>query len=152
MQDSSHPRQHGDSRVGLFVVLGLLLVSVPLALVSHAAFLRSEDELGPVRARMVERGATATPTECVDEVMTWRPSCDAVKGLCERSVPELVFACMGGQDRDAYCTSIKSEAENTAFGFGDCQARGFTRREGSCAGAWRAVVNFCNGRSPTRLL
>jgi hypothetical protein len=149
-QNPSHPERPGGTRTGLLVVGALIVASVPLALASHSLFLRSEDELSQVRVRMEDLGRSVDPMGCVSAVLDWRPNCGALKGLCDRSVPELVYACMGAQDRAEYCEGIQKDTDSTSFGFGDCQARGFGRRAGSCAGAWRAVANFCTGRAPTR--
>lgn len=139
-------------RTALWVVVLSLVGSAPLAWFAWRAFSESEAALRPVRDHFREMGPTATPDQCVAEVLEWRPTCTALKGLCGRSVPELVYSCMGTGDRAEYCASITQDSLSTEFGFGDCESRGYSQRDPTCAAAWRSVANFCNGRSPTRLM
>lgn len=149
----STPSNASDLRkTALWVVILSLLGSAPLAIFAYMQFSASEAELLPVRTRFRELGATSQPGQCVDAVLEWRPTCTALKGLCARSVPELVYTCMGGGDRREYCASIEDESSSTNFGFGDCEGRGYSQRDPTCAAAWRSIANFCTGRSPTRLM
>jgi hypothetical protein len=90
------------------------------------------------------KGKNATVEQCIDVTMHWYQSCEAMKSLCESSVPRVMQECLVAQDRSGDCKELGLTTMNTHFGFQECEARKVTRfTRKACANAYRAIDHRC---------
>jgi hypothetical protein len=134
-------------RTAMLVIGGLILCSTVIAIIAYGKFVDSEKNLHQDFEEMRAKGETLTISECVDEVLVWRHSCDAMVFLCDRSIGRMMEMCMDGQDRSAYCAAMDTkEMTRTTFGYAECKAKGAHKNRQTkkqCGTTWRAVAAWC---------
>lgn len=96
-------------------------------------------------ASMQARGKDLDFEQCVTEVVTWVPRCEAMSTLCESVSPNMMEACLKGRDRRAECKAIQDRPQDAHFGFKECQARQLTRRamKKVCGNSYKALDEHC---------
>jgi hypothetical protein len=141
---------------GAWVIITLFGIAVLLGAVAFWRFTRSDRFIQASLAEVQRRAGQLAPEECVDWAVSWAARCQAMKALCEGSVPRLVEACLMKADRHAYCASLGDSYRTTSFGVTQCRARlssspargGAERRRGglgkkACALSYGAVARYC---------
>ena len=138
--------ERSSRRTGSSPVILLLSLSTLLGAVAYWRFTVSERFLTRSFVVLERRGRTLTVEKCVDEVLRWGTRCEAMKSLCDASVPRQLEACLAGSDRSAYCRSIGQRYMATEFGVPECRARGILHRgreKTNCALSYRAIAAYC---------
>jgi hypothetical protein len=103
-------------------------------------------------AEVALKGKSSSVEDCINVTMEWYESCEAMKSLCESSVPRVMRECLIGQDRIAVCTDLGQITMDTHFGFKECEARGVTRfTRKACASAYRAIDHHCTDLKKAQL-
>jgi hypothetical protein len=126
------------------VVGGVLLASTVLGVVATSGYLRSEESLTVARAAFGEIGSELSPGGCLERVLTWRASCDAMKSLCDASSYRMMESCLLAKDRSTYCAEVGEATSHTSFGNEDCKSRGLDRDgRKACAACYRAIDAHC---------
>jgi len=130
------------------VVVALLTVATAMGVVAFWRFSESDKFLSHVMVEMENAGKTSSPEQCVDEVVKHASTCEAMKSLCDSSAPRWMEACLRGQDRVGYCSTLGDTPKATSFGFKACKDRQVDRRtKGACASAYRAIAAHCESVS-----
>jgi hypothetical protein len=130
---------HGAGKV-LALLFGLATL---LGVIAYWRFTRSDRYLQRTLKAIVQRGPSLSPEQCVDEVLVWSRRCQAMKSLCDASVPRMMEGCLWGADRRPFCGRLGDRVMATQFGFAECRARGRDRRDKTCALAYRTLADHC---------
>ncbi len=128
-----------------WVLLSIFVLSGVLGIVAYWRFTRSDRYLAAAFAQIQQRGKALTPEQCIDEVIGWTHRCEAMKSLCEASIPRMTELCLAAADRRDYCASLGQAVRSTEFGVPECRARGAIKREAKkvCALCYRGVATHC---------
>ena len=142
--------QAQQRRGGSWVILALFAGSILIGVVSYYQFMRSEELLHKDFAEMRTRGAQYAVEQCVDEVLLWHTTCEAMGVLCDKSVGRMMEMCLDGRDRTSYCASLDlTESHTSGYGYKECAERGMhagkqkRKKKKVCGTAYRAVAYHC---------
>jgi hypothetical protein len=131
---------------GARVIVTLFLLAIMLGAVAFWRFTRSDRFIQASLAEVQSQAAQLTPEECVGWAVSWAARCQAMKALCEGSIPRIVEACLMKSDRHAFCASLGDTYRVTSFGVAQCRAR-LAKRDGlgkkACALSYGAIARYC---------
>lgn len=136
---ASPPRRSSGPRV----VATLLAISSLLGVLAFYRYSQSERALVAALTAMAGRAASLDVEGCVDETLAWNKRCEAMKTLCDASVPRMMETCLRGADRSRRCRELGERVMATQYGVAECKARGRTRRDKPCALSYRAIASHC---------
>ena len=131
---------------GARVILTLFVIGGVLGVVAFWRFTRSDRFIQTSLAEVQGRAAQLTPEGCVGWAVDWAGRCQAMKALCEGSVPRMVEACLIRADRHAYCASLGDTYRATSFGVTQCRARRSSKNglgKKACALSYGAIARYC---------
>lgn len=145
LEDRQRHKGSDQGRSAKALVASLVAAATLIGVVAFWRFSTSERFLSGVMVEVRDKGKTATPEQCVDEVVRQAAKCEAMKSLCDASAPRWMNACLRGTDRSAYCASLGSAPRATSFGYEACKRREVDRRtKKACASAYRAIAAHCS--------
>jgi len=131
-------------RSWIWVLLSLGALATGMGAVAYRNYARSESYLAASYERMRLRGAGLDVEGCVDETLAWTRDCEAMKSLCDASMPHVLQICLGAAERTAYCAAVRTRSSDTRFGFAECKARALDRNETkSCGICYRSIDAYC---------
>ena len=137
---------------GGMLIFILLSLSIVIGVVAFWRFTRSDRYLRRAFVAMQSRGHDLTAEQCIDEVLRWSGTCEAMKSLCDASIPRMMQACLVARDRKALCQELGQKVMATQFGFVECKARQLNpQRKTTCALAYREIAEYCLQLERTRL-
>ncbi|MCC6159242.1 MAG: hypothetical protein IT350_14425 [Deltaproteobacteria bacterium] len=127
------------------VVVALILGSIAIGAIAFWRYRSSEVVLTRARIDIEAKGPTLSPPECVESVVDWARHCEAMKTLCDASMPRMTKTCVEAADRRAYCDELGRDAWMSArFGYDECERLGVDRTAmKACALAYRSIANHC---------
>jgi len=129
---------------GYWVIALIFSFSSIIGIVAYSKYVSSEKTLLQNFNKMSSLGKTASVETCVDHVLNWRKTCQAMKSLCDVSVPRMMGACLGSQNRKPYCNQLGTTSSDTHFGYKECQARKVNKKtKKACALSYRVIDNHC---------
>ncbi len=132
-------RWSGNTVVGL-----LLFVSLVIGVLAYRRFVASDRFLAQQLREIGERGHALSAEQCVDEVLARRDRCEAMKSMCNSTVPDMMDRCLGAKDRAAACQDWGAVVMSTRFGFDACAGRRLSRdARAACATSYRVIATHC---------
>lgn len=140
------------NRTSTRVVLALIIASVIIGVVAFWRYRMSETALTQARLDIARKGAALTPEQCVETVVEWARRCEAMKTLCDASMPRMTKVCLEAADRAEYCARVGHDAmAASSFGYDDCERLGGDRNAmKACALSYRAIANHCENLAAGR--
>jgi hypothetical protein len=126
------------------VVAALLAIASLLGVLAFYRYSQSERALVAELTAMAKRAASLDVDGCVSETLAWNKRCEAMKTLCDASVPRMMETCLRGADRSSRCRALGDRVMATQYGVAECKARGRTRRDKPCALSYRAIASHCD--------
>ena len=145
-QDQGAPAPAAPRISAGWIVGALFAASFAIGVVAYARYVSSEKALTADLAAIADKGKALSVEQCVDEVLAWHARCEAMKSLCDLSIPRMMFECLKAQDRAPYCDGLTRTTEETTFGVAECKARGaYSERttRNVCATAYRSIDAHC---------
>lgn len=129
------------------VLIGLSLVAVAMGVFAYYRYITSEKAIMAGMAELEVKGATLDGEGCVDTVLAWHKTCDALSVMCNDAVKIAMYHCLESRDRSEDCGKLKPDVVSKGqWVFGVCKDRGTEcrrRKECPCADAYRALDSFC---------
>ena len=140
------------------MVLFLLGLSVFLGIFAYRSYSNSEVHLHAAFQDLAAKGASLNTEECVPVVLHWHENCQAMKSLCDHSIPMAMTHCLKRPEGEAlrtkerldYCGSFRWPQSKSKWTYGKCKVLGISKNDGSrrdqikaCGNAFSAIENFC---------
>lgn len=144
MHTSSPPPAVPRRHFGYVIVTALLALSTGFGIMAYRNYDRSEKHLIGALEDFSRKGAGLDAIQCVDEVLNWAPHCDAMKDLCDASVPRLMDRCLKARGRAEDCSAWAAKSEDPKFVFSACRERGVAKyMKKTCGNAYKAIGQYC---------
>ena len=128
-----------------YLIAGVLALAILITIVFTLRYRKSLVYLSQSTAAFKEDGKKLDLEGCVDKVLVWNKSCEALKDLCDKSVPRMMKLCLTAQDRKLQCAGLKLGAGFVRTYHKACNDRGY--RKGSvtkpCDQAYQTVGAHC---------
>lgn len=135
------------SRSLRWVLIGVTVVGLLMALAMHRAYVNGERVVQAALPQMEQTGKTVSAEGCIDAIIAWHKSCEATAVMCNNGVKTAMFHCLKAQDRTGDCAKLPSgEGMDGKWVFLTCKERKTPckrTKECACADAYRSFDSFC---------
>ena len=147
-----------SGRSAAIVLTILFTCSTVMGVVAYWRYTESERFLHRDWAEISAKGSKIDAEECVPLVLEWHRNCEAMKSLCNHSIPMTMTHCLGQDratpervaERKAYCDAMVTPSSLGRWTFKKCKAIGVSKEHGStrderkaCSYAFKALEEFC---------
>ena len=133
-------------------------LSIILGVIAFWRYKESEKHLHIAFDEIRAAGAALSTEECVSRVLSWRTECEAMKSLCDQSIPMAMSHCLSAKDRSGYCTALRADASDASadknrgrWTYQKCKDHGVTKANGygrddvkACGHAFTTIQTFCS--------
>ena len=140
------------------MVTVLLSLSVIIGVLAYWRYTVSERHLHQAFDALAAQGASIDTEACVPTVLAWHRRCEAMKSLCDHSIPLAMTHCLAQRDapaeraaeRKSYCKGFVNPSAMGRWTHKKCGEIKVSKKDGAkrgeikaCGYAFRAIAEFC---------
>jgi hypothetical protein len=89
-----------------YIIGTVVTLAILITIVFSTRYRKSVVFLSKSAVTFKERGPALDLEGCVNEVLVWNKKCEAMKDLCDKSVPRMMKTCLTAADRKAQCSKL----------------------------------------------
>lgn len=139
--------QNSKNRGALVVLSVAFTVSTLMGVFAYKRYVESEDFILMSLDLVQKEGQSLSGDGCVDYVVKWTHSCEAMKSLCDHSVPRLMQTCLQASSRSLDCVPFENIPSDARIGMQECKARSTTRADQkNCTTSYMVWNDFCKSQ------